>query len=137
MTTMLDELIPAPRLLEVDRIEVAAPPERVWQALRNGNLAQAPLIRALFWLRALPSRLHGHAEPSSVRTDDLTSSPERPGFSVLAESPPHEFAVGAIGKVWQGEIPFVHVADAAAFAAFEQTGFVKVAWSIRIQPFSG
>ena len=38
---MLDALIPTPRLVEVDRIEVAAPPEEVWQALRHGNLAEA------------------------------------------------------------------------------------------------
>jgi hypothetical protein len=133
---MLDALIPTPRLVEVDRIEVAAPPEEVWQALRHGNLAEAPLIRALFWLRALPGKLRGTSEPSSLCIDDLRSTPETPGFSVLAESPPHGFAVGAIGKVWQGQIPFVHVADATAFEAFEQAGFVKVAWSISIHPFS-
>ena len=54
--TMLDALIPTPRLVEVDRIEVAAPPEEVWQALRHGNLAEAPLIRALF-KRALAKEL--------------------------------------------------------------------------------
>src|SRR6185369_9156458 len=32
----------------------------------------------------------------------------------------------------QGRIPFVHVADAAAFAAFHEPGFVKVAWAVRV-----
>jgi hypothetical protein len=44
---------------------------------------------------------------------------------VLVDDPPVEVAVGAIGKVWKPEIPFVHVADAAAFAAFDQPDFVR------------
>jgi hypothetical protein len=134
--SLLDGLIPAPRLLERDHIEVAATIQEVWDAVRHGNLAQAPLIRALFWLRSLPERVHGHTRPTTLRIDDLKSTPEEPGFAVLSEAVPQEFAVGAIGKVWQPEIPFVHVADAAAFAAFREGGFVKVAWSVHILPFA-
>jgi hypothetical protein len=36
--------------------------------------------------------------------------------------------------VWHLEIPFAHVADAEAFRAFEEPGFVKVAWAIRLAP---
>jgi hypothetical protein len=132
---MLDDLIPTPRLVEVDRIEVAAPPEQVWELVRHGDLNRSPLIQALFWLRSLPGRLHGHRDPSSIRIDDLKSTPEKPGFQVLAEAPPHEFSVGAIGKVWHPEIPFEHVANAAEYAAFRAPGFVKVAWSMRVLPY--
>lgn len=132
---MLDELLPTPRLLELDRVDVAAPPEHVWQLLRHGDLNRSPLIQALFWLRGLPGRVHGKHEPTSIRIDDLKSTADKPGFQVLAEDPPHEFAVGAIGKVWQADIPFEHVADAAAFAAFERPGFVKVAWAVRVLPY--
>lgn len=129
---MLDRLIPTPRLLEVDSADLAAPPERVWELVRHGELGQSPLIRALFALRTLPERLHGKHENAGIRIDDLESSPEQPGFQILAEDPPHEFAVGAIGKVWQAEIPFVHVPTAADFAAFDRGGFIKVAWAIRV-----
>src|SRR4029079_6503179 len=44
-----------------------------------------------------------------------------------------EVAVGAIGKVWKPEIPFVHVADAAAFAAFAAPDYVRVAWAIPVR----
>lgn len=133
--TALDRLVPAPRLRESSHVDLAAPPARVWALVRHGDLARSPFIRALFALRALPSRLAGHPpERSVLLIDELVSTAEKPGFQVLGDHPPREVAVGAIGKVWQGEIPFVHVADAAAFAAFVEPGFVKVAWAIAVEP---
>ena len=132
--TMLDELIPTPRLLEVDHVDLAAPPERVWERLRHGDLGKSPLIRALFAVRTLPERLQGKHVDTAVRIDDLRSSVEHPGFQILAEDPEHEFAVGAIGKVWHLEIPFVHLANAREFADFSEPGFVKVAWAVRTLP---
>jgi hypothetical protein len=132
---MLDELVPTPRLLEVDHVDLAAPPSRVWELLRHGDLGKSPLIRALFAVRTLPDRLQGKHVDTAVRIDDLVSSVERPGFQVLGEDPQHEFAVGAIGKVWHLEIPFVHVANAREFAEFSDPGFVKVAWAVRTLPW--
>jgi hypothetical protein len=43
-------------------------------------------------------------------------------------------AVGAIGKVWRLEIPFVYLSSAETFAAFAEAGFVKVAWTLRFSP---
>ncbi len=101
--------------------------------MRHGDLAQSPLVRALFAVRTLPSRLAGkRAAGASLRIADFASSPEHPGFQVLIDAPPHEVAVGAIGKVWRLEIPFVHLTSAEAFAAFADAGFVKVAWAIRL-----
>ena len=104
------------------------------QQLPHGGLARAPFVKALFELRTLPDRLHGRREELRLRLDDLVSTPERPGFQILAEEPGREVAVGAIGKVWHLEIPFVHLADARAFAAFAEEDFVKVAWAIRVTP---
>lgn len=64
----------------------------------------------------------------------MRSTPDKPGFHMYFDQPPHELAVGAIGKVWQGSIPFVHVSDAFAFAQFDEADFVKVAWAIRVSP---
>ncbi|MEY4583101.1 MAG: hypothetical protein RL701_7804, partial [Pseudomonadota bacterium] len=129
----LDRLIPAPRLFEIDDVEIALPVAQVWQAIRHGDLACTPLIRALFALRALPERLSG-AEPSAVslRIDELKSTPEHPGFQLLVETE-QELAVAAIGKVWRPKIPYVHVSDAAAYAAFDEPGFIKVAWALQLQ----
>jgi hypothetical protein len=133
--TALDRLIPEPRLVEINRIDLAAPAERVWNRLRHGALGQSRLTRALFAVRTLASRHDPAArQPGSVRLDDMRSSPDAPGFQIFVDSQPREVAVGAIGQVWRLNIPFVHVPDAAAFAAFATPDFVKVAWAIRVSP---
>jgi hypothetical protein len=131
--TALQRLIPLPHLLEVDRIDVDAPAARVWDCVRQAELAHGPAIRALFMLRSFASRRGGGASPT-IRIDSLRSSPEHPGFQILADEPPHELAVGAIGKVWRLDIPFVHVVDDRSFAAFSQPDYIKVAWAMRVLP---
>ena len=128
----LDRLIPAPALLEIDRVELAVDASRAWNAVRDLDLAQSPLVRTLFAIRTIPDRLQGKATPLRLRLNDLMSTPAKPGFQVLVEDAPHELAAGAIGKVWRPVIPFVHVADAAAYAAFSEAGYIKVAWALRV-----
>jgi hypothetical protein len=131
----LDRLISSPRLLETDRVDLAAPAARVWELVRHGNLAQSRIIRALFALRTLASRSSTNTGASdSIRIDDLKSSPDRPGFQILVDDPPYEIAVAAIGKVWRLDIPFVHVRSADEYAGFAEPGFIKVAWAIRVSP---
>lgn len=131
----LESVIPVPRRVEVDEVIVGASAWQVWSAIRHGDLAGSPLLRALFWLRTLPDRVAGKpSEELSFRIDDLRSSAAHPGFQVLLEQAPYELVVGAIGKVWEPKIPFVHVADAAAYAHFQEPDFVKVAWALRVEP---
>ena len=137
--TALDRILPAPRLRETDTVDLAVPADQAWRAIRHGNLADSPAINALFAIRGIPGRFtrrHAATGPATLNIDDLVSSPDTPGFQLLADTPPNELAVGAIGKIWRLDIPFVHVADAGAFAAFDDPGFVKVAWAIRVAPLT-
>ncbi len=131
---MLDTVIPMPRLLEVDRVDIAAPATLVWERIRHADLPQSSLVRALFAIRTVPARLRGEVSASALRLDDFCPVPERPGFAILDEEQGREVVVGAIGKVWQTDIPFVHVGSADEFARFDASGFVKVAWAIRALP---
>jgi len=129
--TALDDLIPAPRLAEIDSIDVATPADRAWTAVRHGDLGRSPLVRTLFAMRELPARLRGRRpDPETLTIDRFASSPD-PGFHLLAERE-REVAVGAIGRVWQLEIPFVDVRSADAYARFDEPGYAKVAWSLRV-----
>jgi len=132
--TALDLVLPTPRKLELSSVELAIPPEKAWQLVRHEDLARSPLVKALFSLRTLPSRFAGTVEKVELRLDAIASSPEHPGFQILADGP-REVVAGAIGKVWQLDIPFVHVADADAYAAFAEAGWVKVAWALRVLPW--
>lgn len=131
----LDRVLPTPRLLEIDEVELALPPDRAWELVRHLDLGRSPITRALFSLRTFPERLLGkQREPLTLRIDDITRKTDRPGFRMLIEAPPREFVVGAIGRVWEAEIPFVHVSSARDFQAFAEPGFAKVAWAIRVMP---
>ena len=135
--TALERLVPHPDLVEVRAVDVAASPQEAWQRVRHGDLGGAPVMRGLFALRTLPGRLRGEPADAGLRVDDIASTPERPGFAVLVDDPPREVVVGAIGQVWRRDIPFLHVADAGAFAAYDAPGQVKVAWNIRALPAAG
>jgi len=52
---MLERLLPSARKVEVNTIELAAPPAVVWEHVRHGDLADSPFVRALF---APSERLH-------------------------------------------------------------------------------
>jgi hypothetical protein len=129
----LDRVLPTPRKLELSSVELALPPERAWELVRHEDLARSSLVKALFALRTLPSRLSGTVEKVELRLDALASSAEHPGFQILIEQP-REVVVGAIGKVWQLDIPFVHVDGPIAYASFDEEGWVKVAWALRVHP---
>ena len=134
--TALDRLIPAPRLVEVDHVDLAVSPARAWDEVRHANLGDSPLVRALFTVRTLPDRIarRGASEPFELRIDALRSSPEEPGFQILADDGASEIVVGAIGKVWHLQIPFVHVEGPEAFRATSEAQLVKVAWALRVTP---
>jgi hypothetical protein len=131
--TGLDRVLPTPRKLELSSVELALTPERAWELVRHGDLARSSLVKALFALRTLPSRFTGTVEKVELRLDAIASSAEHPGFQILIDEP-REVVVGAIGKVWQLDIPFVHVDGPAAYAAFGEPGWVKVAWALRVLP---
>ncbi len=134
--TALDRVIPVPALIEIDEIDLAVPPARAWEILRHGDLGGgSPLVHALFALRTLPDRIRKRApDDLQLRIDDLHSSIAHPGFQVLVDDENREVVVGAIGKVWHLEIPFVHVDSAESFARFTDPGFIKVAWALRLSP---
>jgi hypothetical protein len=131
--SVLDTLIPKPAMVEIDRAELAVDAGRAWTAVRELDLAQSTFVRTLFDIRTIPDRLKGKKPQLRLRLDDLVSTPDEPGFQLLAENPPREVAAGAIGQVWRPAIPFVHVQDGAAFAAFSQGGYIKVAWALRVR----
>ena len=134
-SSKLHAVCPVPRLLQRDSIDVALCADHAWQILRHGDLARAPIARALFALRTLPSRLRGRpAAGSALSLDQMESSAEQPGFRILVDDPPREVVAGAIGKVWHLQIPFVHIDSAEAFTAFRDEGFIKVAWAVQVEP---
>lgn len=123
---------------EVNCDVVSADPAQAYALARHVDLYRVPIIRVLFWLRALPERVLWSKE-SAQRTrsrtltiDDIVAPGS--GFIVLSESPGEEIVIGAVGKFWQPRIEFV-TTDAADFTEFETSGYAKLAWNICVQPY--
>ena len=130
---MLDRYLPEPRLAEIDHADIGAPPDVTFDAICRLDMARSPLVRTLFELRTLPDIVSGHAtQELRLRLADIGRGPQ-PGFRVLSEEPGRSLTVGAIGKVWEAEIPFVDVPP-EGFAAFAEPGYAKVAWEVRCEP---
>ena len=78
---MLDRLLPTPRLVEIEHVDIAAAPEHVWNRIRHGDLTPSPLIRALFAIRELPSRLRGKPVSTAIPSRRFTLHAGAPGIS--------------------------------------------------------
>ncbi len=117
---------------------VPAPPEQAYRLARHADFNRVPVIRSLFWLRTLPERLFGSADASqaggsgSLTVDDIVAPGS--GFMVLAEQPSQELVVGAVGKFWK-LTPEFKALDPSEFKDFDEPGYAKLAWNIRVRPY--
>lgn len=135
---LIQHYLPRPRHVEIHRIAVNASPAEAWSAARHFDGATIPWVRFLFDLRTLPDRLRGQdvplAKDSGLGVDDIVSHEH--GFMLLEEIPGQAVVVGAVGQFWHLNIPFKDVPP-QDFAAFSESGWGKVAWSITVEPRQG
>ncbi len=131
---LIQHHFPHPKHVELDRIFVAAPPDAAWQAARHFDGATIPWVRLLFDIRGLPARAVGRKpdEDRRIGVDQVIDAGK--GFMVVDERPGEEVVVGAVGRFWHMDIPFAEVAP-RDFASFDEEGWGKVAWAIRVEPY--
>jgi hypothetical protein len=55
------------------------------------------------------------------------------GWGVLADVPEREIVVGAVTKPWEANVTF-RALPPDQFAAFDEPGYVKIAWTLRADP---
>jgi hypothetical protein len=123
----LDELLPRYDLNEVHARVIAAPPDRVFEAVKTVTLAEVPLVRLLFGIRSLPARLAGGRGLPRAKDEPLFGEMVELGFTVLAEDPKREVVVGFVPQMWKRGGQAATIADGAEFIAFDRAGYVKVA----------
>jgi len=92
-TTQLDQFTPRWQFREIHTIRVAAPPERVFAAIKEVRADEISLFRALTWIRR-----GGQPLPESILNagdrDPLIDVALRGGFVRLAEEAPREIVIG-------------------------------------------
>lgn len=133
---LVDEMLPEFDVtLAVHRI-VDAPVATTWDALRALDLTRvhSPLIDASFWVRTLPARLRGAAPESPPPIVLGADTVALPGWVRLGERPGNELAIGAVGRFWTPSIEWYDV-TAAAFRAFREPGWGKIAVSFSVRPY--
>jgi hypothetical protein len=129
---LLDRLMPEYEVCERHAVTVSAPADLAFRASRGISLHEAPLVRVLFALRALPSRLCGApAAPTTRRPllDEMTAL----GWRQLAEKAERQLVMGAVTQPWRQEVQFRGL-PANQFVTFREPGYAKIAWTIEVEP---
>jgi hypothetical protein len=126
---LIDRFMPTAEVSERHEIEVAAPATLTLAAARAMDLNRSPLIRAIFAIRTLPSRLRGAASRPST---PLLAETLELGWRILAETD-RAVVVGAVTQPWRPEVRFRGI-DPDAFADFAEPGYAKIVWTFEVDP---
>ncbi|HEX8272578.1 MAG TPA: hypothetical protein VF615_07985 [Longimicrobiaceae bacterium] len=136
---LIDRFLPAYDVAASYATEVAAPPERVWAAVRALEMRGSPLVRGLFLLRGIPALVAHPRRVLAARRaggrglglslDELL----RGGFTLLGERPGEELLLGLVGRFWRTDGGIVQV-SAEDWREWERPGYAKAAWSFTLAP---
>jgi hypothetical protein len=136
---LIDRFLPTHDVAASYAVGVAAPPERVWNAVRALEMRGSPVVRGLFLLRSLPALLAHPRRTLAARRqgrgglgltlDQLL----RGGFTLLGERPGEELLLGLVGRFWRTDGGIVRVA-AGEWREWERPGYAKAAWNFTLAP---
>jgi hypothetical protein len=119
--------------IEHHDVEVDAPVERAYRAVKELDLARSPVVQALLAVRGIPSLFTGAVKPKRrLGLAEIIQS----GFVVLAEEPGRELVLGIVGRFWQLGSG-VHRIEPDEFTGFDELGFAKAAWNFTVSELPG
>jgi hypothetical protein len=127
---LLDRFIPAYDAVERHHVRIDAPGPIVYDAATEMHLEQSPIIRAIFRARELV--IGSHQRPEEQPSAFLAQM-RAIGWGTLEEIPGREIVMGAVTKPWMADVVFRPLPP-AAFAAFCEPDYVKIAWTLRADP---
>ncbi|MBG0828668.1 hypothetical protein HS041_12905 [Planomonospora sp. ID67723] len=121
MPTLIDRIVAEAEFSERHELAIAAPRERVWEAVTTLDLSDLKAARPLFAARDLASRLRNGREQR-----DMPAA----SFLPLAADPGHELVQGLLGQWWRlGASRNPTVAGLEEFQAFAEPGYAKAAFN--------
>ena len=129
---LLDRLMPEPEVDEYHRLKVRAPAAVTFAAAQQMDIQASPVVKGIFWLRAIPSLLHGRPFRPQGSRGIVAETLDR-GWGVLAEVPGREIVVGACTQPWHEHVTFRPLPP-EQFAAFSEPGYVKIIWTLAAEP---
>jgi len=130
---LIDEFLPDYDVVEHHDIDVDAPVDEAYQAVKKLDLARSPVVLALLFARGLPTMFTGAVKPKRrLGLDEIVES----GFVVLGEGPDRELVLGVVGKFWR-PTSGLHRIDPDEFVAFDTPGFAKGVWNFAVSARPG
>jgi hypothetical protein len=127
----LDEFVPVCQFSEFHSIRVAAPRERVYQAIKAVTADEITLFRTLTWIRRF-----GRPRPESILNAPeqlpLLEVATRTGFLLLAEEPGREIVLGTGVVAPRGFRP-KHDPTPQDFKELHAPGFALAAMNFRVE----
>ena len=129
-SALIERFMPIAEVSESHQIDVQAPASFTFDAARDMDVNRSSVVRAIFAIRTLPTRLRGRVSrpsPAPLLAQTLSL-----GWRILAQSD-HEVVVGAVTQPWRAEVRFRGV-EPDAFAGFDEPGYAKIAWTLEVEP---
>ena len=130
---LIDRFLPDYEVIEHHAVDVDAPVDEAYRAVKELDLARSPIVLALLFARGLPHLFTGAVKPKRrLGLDEIVES----GFVVLGEDQDRELVLGIVGKFWQLSSG-VHRIEPEEFVAFDTPGFAKAAWNFVVSARPG
>jgi hypothetical protein len=129
---LLDRFMPAFEVAERHRARVKAPADIAFAAACEVDLQRSAITRAIFRSREV---VLGAEREKAVRPRGLVAFTRAIGWSVLADVPGREIVMGSVTQPWKPN-PVFRTLTPGSFAAFDEPGYVKIAWTLRADPSS-
>jgi hypothetical protein len=127
---LLDRFMPSYDVVERHQVRIDAPADRVLKSASRMDLSSLALVRAIVSARQLLLNARDEKETPSMGLLDYTRSI---GWGDLASAPGREVVLGAITRPWEATVTFQPLSP-DVFRAFNEPGFVKIAWTLRADP---
>jgi hypothetical protein len=127
---MLDRVMPHYDVVERHHVRVAAPAPVTFAAASEIALMQSRPVRMIFRAR---ERMMGATPQPSRASQPFLSLAMSIGWGLLGEVPRSQVVMGAVTQPWLADVVF-HPLPPDEFVSFSESGYVKIAWTIRADP---
>lgn len=130
---LIEKYLPGFDVRDYHELAVQGEPERAYAALRSVDFNRSSLVRVLFAVRNLPSRLLSHGVKPAPQLASFLETAVALGWVIFEELPGRELVAGAITQPWAPVVRFVGL-PAPEFVAFAKPGFAKIVWTLGVRP---
>jgi hypothetical protein len=127
--SFLDDLMPIYEVFEHHSVRVSASAGIAFSVASSMDLSDSSVVRAIFKAREMI--LSGTAQ-DRLPPGPLLAQVKGLGWKMLAEVQDREIVFGAVTRPWEADVVFRGL-PADEFAAFQEPGYVKIAWTLRAE----